>query len=97
MPCREIVPLFKTTWNNFGWLLLSVSLENPLNTVSVVKLSVSSKRHFVQLLQSCVVVPISELVENGFQFIVGIANNKDGVCVTLHGIEFRRSHPVGCG
>src|SRR5262249_47475936 len=92
-------PPKRTVWQSgvrsSAQLFSSFAHEYPLDAVSIIKLPVYAKWHFVQLLQPCVIVSIPELVENCLYLIVWVAGDKDGVGIPLHWIKIRRSHPVG--
>src|SRR5206468_12259951 len=59
----------KCCFNRTSPRLTSRSPKNPLHTELIVKLSVNSERHLMQLLQTRIVVTIFELVEDRLQLI----------------------------
>ena len=75
-------------------LFSCISFENPLNTISIIKLPVYTERHIMQLLKSLFFCSICKFVKNCFQFIIFITNNKYCRHVAQYWIKYRRSHPV---
>lgn len=59
-------------------LLLFLSLENPLNTIFVIKPPIRSKRHTMQLFKPFLFCSFCQLIKHCFQLIIRSAKNKGG-------------------
>src|SRR5438874_1760518 len=70
--------------------------ENPLNTIFIIKLSIRSKWHIMQLLKPFFVCSFCKFVKNSFQLVICSTNDKYGKRITQFWLECRRCHPV-CG